>query len=83
MVQKIDLNKITDSEIEERFSSDRDRQMFYTVLKYSYRDIPNYELVTILTRLKFDVSVDNSKSSMGLIFVKDKTNTNLCYTFKY
>lgn len=80
----INLNKITDEEISKVFKTERLLDMYYVVLNYSFREIPNYTLVEKLStkKMNFNVSVDHSRSSMGFIYVTDRQEKKL-YEFKY
>lgn len=74
-MQKINLNKITEIEIEERFSTPRLDKMFWTIRNYSFNDIPSYEVKTILDRLGFDFAVSSGNGS-GSIYVRDLKSEN-------
>lgn len=81
-MQKINLNKITDLEIESIFNTERLNKMFWTVRKYSFNEIPSYEVKAVLDRLGFDFSVSFPGTGRGSIFIKDLKLKNT-YIFSY
>lgn len=79
MIHQIDLNKITEQEIEKLFKGDRLQKLYYTVVEFSWKQIQSYDMVK---RLKdFDVAV-NYGNAVGYVYVTDKKN-NTKYEFKY
>lgn len=80
---RIDLNLITQPQIEEVFNSERLLKMFYIVKSFSFKEIPTYELTDKLNQKKmnFNVSVDY-KPGVGFVYVTDRINKT-AYEFSY
>ena len=84
MLIKINLNTISEEEVNRLFYEPRLSKMYSAVVEYSYKEIPSYELTRIMgmKKMQFDVSVNNTGSGFCFIYVKDKIE-NKAYEFRY
>lgn len=78
---EINIDKITEKEVENIFNTPKLHEMFYKVKSYADLHISVYELTSYMSRLKFDFSV--IKKGNGVVYINVTCSKDLKFVFKY